>query len=530
MEKQFKLIITKIRSFWDSLSKTLKITLVAGIAIALVLAIAVPVYLNSLPEEEPEYVVLYPTITTEESYTIYTELKNANVDVQMDKDGQTLVKTEQVEIARITLASLGLPKTALSYDTFTSNSGFMTTELEKKTYLLYQLQDRIAATLTHIEGIESAIVTLSVPEDDDYVWSSSVEMSKASVTVGLSRNTVLTPKQVESIKFLVANSVPNLEYENVSVVEASTGIILDDKEVVNEMDTSSLQLEFQRAVEKSMEDKVKTLLSLPYGAENVAVSATVTIDFDKMMQEELTYYPEVDGRGVLEYIENYYSKTTDETTEGIVGEDSNTDIPVYPTIDRNDESLTEAKNVAKYLVSSIKSQIEKNQWTLSSGSIAVVIHGKEDLTYETLDTLTNTIAKAVNLDINNVVVSSFPEENVDVPVIVEPEPKPDYTRVYIIAAIALVLVIIIIAIIVMRNKAREKKIQAQLEAEQAERNALEEEKRKIEEEKNRKMAEAQDESAKMKSTIDTIKSFTAENPQIAASLIKEWLREGDGNG
>lgn len=530
MEKQLKLIIMKVRKFWDSLSKRLKVIMVVGLAAVLVLSIAIPVMLNRANQpKDSDFIVLYPKITSEESYTVYTELKNANLDVKMNEKGETLVKKDQIEIARITLASLGLPKTALSYDTFTSNSGFMTTELEKKTALLYQLQDSIAATLTHIEGVESAIVLLSVPEDNSYVWSSTVEMSKASVTLGLARNTTLVPKQVQAIKYLVANSVPNLEYDNVSVIDASTSVILNDVEITNELDTSSLQLDFQRSVEKNMEDKIKTLLSLPYGAENIAVSATVTIDFDKMVQEELTYYPEMDGHGVLEYIENYYSKTTDDTTEGIVGEDSNTDIPIYPTIDKDDESLTEAKNVAKYLVSSIKNQIEKNQWTLSSGSVAVVIHGTEDLTFETLETLTNTIAKAVNLDVNNVIVSSFPETNVDVPTIVEPEVKPDYTFLIIPGIVVLLIVIIIIAVLVIRNRIRENKIKAQLAAEQAEKDALAAEKRRIEEEKNRKMEEAQDESNKMKTTIETIKTFTADNPQIAASLIKEWLREGEGN-
>ena len=528
MEKQLKLALASITNFWKSLTRRLKIIIMVGLVAVILLAVGVNIYLNTaqLPDG---YSILYRNVSTEEAATIYTSLKSQGYSVIIDDEYNVLVNENEVELARMEMAAVGLPTTALTYDTFTNNSGFLTTELERKSYLIFQLQDRIIATLERIDGIESAAVTLTEGEDDEYAWSSSARGATASVGLTLRYKFSLAPDQVRAIKYLVANSVPNLEYDDVVVIDLGTSILLSDEEILANPDANSneVQLAFQKSYEENMENKIRQLLSPIYGAENVAVAATVQLDFDKMLSEETIYTPSGDqNTGVIDYLEQFVGSTGSTTASGVVGEEDNTDIAIYPTLYDENGDLVEENHVVDYLVSYITTQVEKNQAKLISASISVIIRNDNEMTQELMDALTANVAAAVNLSTSNVIVNSFPKNATDVPIIVEPEPLLDTTTMIIIGIVLVLLIALIIVVLRIRKKARLKRLAEQQAAEDAERAALLAEKERLERERQLLAEQQQEESNKFKGTIDNIKEFAHDNPAIAASLIKEWLREG----
>ena len=527
--ERLKGIWSAITSWWNTLTKRLKIIIISGLVGVILLTIGVNVYLNSakLPAG---YSVLYRNVSTEEATTIYTSLKSQGYSVMIGDDYTIYVDENEVELARFAMASVGLPTSALSYDTFSSNTGFLTTELERKTYLLYQLQDRIQATLARVEGVEGAVVSLTQADENDYAWSSSSTQATASVGLNLRYNFTLEPSQVKAVKYLVARAVPKLSVENVEVFDLNTMVRLSDEEITNATDVNEIQLAFQKSYEENMENKIRKLLIPLYGVDNVAVAATVTLDFDKMISEETVYSPSGDqNTGVIDYLEQYAGQSGDVTASGVVGEEDNTDIAIYPTLYDENGNIVEEKNVVDYLVSYITKQVEKNQAKLIDASVSVIIRNEteEEITAELISALTENVAKAVNLSTADVVVNSFVKNQTSLPVTDDTNKgfEFDWTIIAIIVLAGILIAIIIAVIINARKQVAKRKLAAQQAAEEAERAALIAEKERLEKEKQEILDAQQKESELYKGTIDNIKGFAHDNPQIAASLIKEWLRE-----
>lgn len=186
---------------------------------AVITAIAVTVVINV---NKGNYEVLFPGMSQEENSEIYAVLQSRDVDVKRNADGEVMVKSNQAGDIMLDMSALGYPKTTLPFDIFSDNTGFTTTEFEKKQYLLLNLQDRIERTLKDMSGVKNAIVTLNVPDDGTYVWEEEESSSTGSVSLTLTPGYELSSEKVSAIKNLIADSVPNLLPENVTVVNADT--------------------------------------------------------------------------------------------------------------------------------------------------------------------------------------------------------------------------------------------------------------------------------------------------------------------
>ncbi len=527
MMERIRNVWNTIKNWWLGLTRTIKIIIVAGFA-GIIVAIGLFAYFSNRVVTPEGYSVLYQNVSQEEAATIFSSLRTNGYDVQIDENYTIYVEDSQVELARLAMAAEGLPKTALSYDTFSSNTGFLTTELERETYLLYQLQDRIVATLEMMDGVKQAVVTLSEGETSQYAWSTSSTASKASVLLDLNYNYSMTPAQVKAIKYLVSSSVPNLEYDNVQVANTD-GVLLSDVDYGNSENVNEIQLAFQKSYEENLENKVRKILAPIYGADNVAVSATVELDFDKMLSEETVYTPSGDqNTGVIDYLEQVVGTNKDESASGVVGEEDNTDVAIYPTLYDSDGNIVSESNVVDYLVSYLTKQVEKNQAKLIDASISVVILTDAEMTVEIMDALTKNVSAAVNLETTKVTVNSFPIPKIgEGGEVIDETMTFDLTTVIIIVVVAVLVALLIALILRLRANAKRRKAEAIRAAEEAELAAIQAEKERIEREKQEAMEAQQAESAAFKGTIDNIKQFASENPTIAAGLIKEWLREGE---
>ena len=231
----------------------------------------------------------------------------------------------------IEMSELGYPKTALPFDIFSDNMGFTTTEFEKRQYLLMNLQDRLERTLKDMTGIKNAIVTLNVPDESAFVWEDEDSGSTGSVSLTLMPSYDLSPEKVSAIKNLVADSVPRLAPERVTVVNAETmqEMVSDD---IGNTAYGLNRLDFEAKVEERLQNKIKNVLTLAYSPDKIRVSATVVIDYDKMITENLEYEPQENGQGVVDHYRESRGVAGGQIgAGGIAGEENNTDIPAYGT-------------------------------------------------------------------------------------------------------------------------------------------------------------------------------------------------------
>lgn len=519
-----------------SKEKKILIGVLAGIV---VLAIGLTVALNM---NNQSYEVLFPGMSREENTEVLAVLQSRFVETKRNAEGEVMVPSEQLGDIMLEMSSLGYPKTTLPFNIFSDNTGFTTTEFEKKQYLLLNLQDRMERTLNNMQGIKKAIVTLNVPDESNYVWDENESGSTGSVSLNLLPGFTLTPEKVTAIKSLVANSVPRLTTDKVTVVNSDTM----EELAANEGEDSSYygldRLDFESKVEKKLEDKISNVMSLGYPAEQFRVSATVVIDYDKMLTENLKYVPSEDNKGVQEHFEENRDLTDKEAKAAgsVAGEENNTDVPTYTNGDNTgaDKTTGDYSRSEDYLVSYIKKQIEKDNVKLQKATVAITVNDS-NLTDAKRQELINSASKAANIDPADIVVTSF--QQIQETKQTEPAAKPEEPesifnnlddRIVIGAGVAAVLLIVLLLCLLVRRRKKISKEEDEIfkealavsldpetiadgtdSAERAEEDAVQ---------------NTINQEVKLnKAPTEEVRSFAKSNPEIVAAMLSSWLKEDE---
>jgi len=546
----------KVKTYFKDMPKKKRTIWIAAAAAIIVAAIILTVSLNSTPKTK--YVSLYENLSTTEASDIYQALIDMGADVKVGTKTQIMVPQNEYDIWLLKLAAKGYPKSALSYDVYSSHSSMTTTESDKAQWLNYQLQDRIQATLERLDCVESATVTISIPQTSDYVWETAEnqEKSTASVLLSLKKDTKITGEQVSAIKNLVAAAVPKMAADQVKVVDASTMLELTATSGSSNAAANETGLDFELMVQKQIEDNVVRLLSKRYGTDGVVAVAKVTIDYDKMMTESYQVNPnDTDPKnGIATHKEGEYGINGNEAADKIVGEENNTDVPTYGYTSPNTEGgLTDYKWNNDYDYSYIKKQIESGNAILKRATVSVMVNDPS-LTAAIKEDVTNLVSGATDIPTNLIFVSAFQMPAVTTsPTMGGKDTTNNQTNtaapgkttgsinwadlnflslplwMYIAAAVA-ILVLLILVLVLVKKKKNKKANAERLQAEDEERARLEEQKRQQAEIENYKhnlenMAKG-DIDPKNEAILEDVRSFAKENPQVTANLIRSWMKEG----
>lgn len=536
-QKSIKEHIVTVKTYIVEMPKKKKIIFGSILAGVILLAILLTIFIN---RGKSKYCVLYADMDPTEASSVYQTLQSMGTDVQLNNKGEVMVPVKEYDSLLLQLAAQGYPQTALTYDIFSSHSGLTATESEKQTWLLYELQNRIQNTLTRLSGVQSSVVTINLPSQSEYVWQQATtdQTATASVLLTLQNGASLSGDQVTSIKNLVAKGVPRLSPENVSIINAATMLELLGSDVEGSTTlTEEQKFELERTIRNRIEQSAVRILSPRYGADGVVAVASVTIDFDKMMTERMELLERADpnsGGYVTKFIEDW--GTNGQTTVGgLVGEEDNTDIPTYPY--QNGEAINNSNDYhreVRYDYGYLKTQVERGNAVLDRATVSVMV--KEDnLTDLRREELIGIVASATDIDVDNIFVAAFnaASENPENPGDDRPTGIFDFSKiplwVYLVAGGVLLLIIALIIIIVlirrrMRRVAEEKekeKERAVQESEQQLKDEIEQYKRQLTDAARGSMDPKDD------AIVSEVREFAQSNPEIAANLLRNWLKEDD---
>ena len=122
----FKESTDKVKTYFKDMPKKKRTVTIAVAAAVVLVAIILTISLNSATKTK--YVSLYSDLSTTEASDIYQALVDMGADVKVGTNTQILVPENEYDIWLLKLAAKGYPKTALSYDVFSSHSSMTTTE------------------------------------------------------------------------------------------------------------------------------------------------------------------------------------------------------------------------------------------------------------------------------------------------------------------------------------------------------------------------------------------------------------------
>lgn len=543
MQEKVKGFLNKGKQLWTGAKKRTKILAAAVLVVAAGAIVAVVVASQNQP---------YATLFTELSQTDMTAItsyltENGVSDFRIVEDDTIMVPADQEVQLKAQLVSQGYVNSgyAYNYSTYLDNVSALTTESERQQLALYELNDSTSAVIRSMEGVKDATVRFTPGEDNTYVLDSgNVVEASAYVKVTMKDGVPLSDTMADGIRNLVGSAIQGLKVENVTIVDSYGNTYAPDDGLGDLEDSAALKLRLEEQVNNTLEKKIMSVLEPVYGAENVSVSVNSIVDVDKVYTDSTNYSTEdwaadgsTNGEGIIgqKIWENRLEADENGTAGGTVGTDTNADIPTYPENEGEMEpgnGVVSSTGQTNFLVDEENKQVQRVGGTIADVMVSVTINeavsGGVDV-----DDLYPHVARAAGI--------TTADQMEKVHILIAPFNTGDNTPVdtdedtttedgllvdswILYAALGgLVLFVLILVLVLLLIRRHRRKKAAALAAEMEQPAEMLQEAAPTPE--GADIMEMQTEKS-MELRKD-VRKFAEENPEIAAQMVRNWLKEGE---
>lgn len=530
MPEQVQKILSRILEWWKKFStkqKALLISIAATIILALVIL--------SVIVSRPTMVTLITCEDTAKAGEVKQLLDDNSVAYELSQDGLTFsVDEKDNSTASILLGTNGIPTDGFGIDDV-FNGGFSSTEADKnKRYKLY-LEERFADQLESLSNVESASVTIDPPTDDGTIIARNQETYAAVV---LTLNEEMSDEQAAGLAKYIATQVGNSTTDNIVILDSSSNLLFSGGDSDSNMGTASTQFSLKSKVENQVRSKVKDILVGSGLYNHAEVSPEIDIDFDERSEATHEYYaPDGQENGMIDQIKEYEADSvgggaaapgTDsngDTTTYVIEDESYTSSTVTDTTTdyQNNERITESKSnggTINYDTSSIAAAVKT--YTVYSEDVLRASGALDNMTFEEYIAANSTPTReTVDQEYYNMIsnATGIPVDNITIVATNEPvfqystggRTWSDYFQI-----IVAVLIFLLLGYVVFRSTRKEKT--PEMEPELSVESLLESTKENQDELADIGYAEKSE-------TRVLIEKFVEENPEAAASLLRNWLNE-----
>ncbi|WP_459618406.1 flagellar basal-body MS-ring/collar protein FliF [Bordetella sp. 2513F-2] len=261
--------------------------LLIGAAAALVAIIAAV----AMWSREPDYKVLFSNLDDRDGGAIVAALGQMNVPYRFSDNGAALlVPSDKVYDTRMQLASQGLPRGGSVGFELLDNTRFGASQFSEQINYQRGLEGELARSIEAMNTVQRARVHLAIPRQSLFVRER--QAPTASVLLNLYPGRSLSSAQVAAISWLVASSVPELNADNVSIVDQNGRLLSAPLGEGRGMDAD--QLRYVREVEQRTVERILTILNPLVGPGNVHAQASAELDFAQREETAEIYRPNQD--------------------------------------------------------------------------------------------------------------------------------------------------------------------------------------------------------------------------------------------
>lgn len=539
----------KMKAYWgklrEVLSKVSKKVYIAATVVLVVVAAVIVIVLNNKP-----YEVLVTGVSSNEASSVLGYLESMGVtDYKVENSDTILVPKSKVDSLKGRILMAGYPQTGYAYSTYFDNIGSLSTESERNSAYLMYLQESMSNVIRTFENVKDATVLISPGEDRGYVLDSgNIVEASATVTVTMAGAAKLSSEQVTAIRNLVAHGVQGLEIDSVAICD-TVGNNYSANASAEAGDSSALKLLLEEEYENKIRTEVMKAVSAFFGEENVRVSVNCVVELSqRRVNSRDVQLPEwaadgsTNGKGLIgsQIYEYYVERPDEETVGGLVGSETNSDIPEY--VERTaDPDGTEialgGSGQTDYDNPFTETEAVYTAGYLTDCSIAVSINAAAG--YVNTEEMRRHIARASGITgtvdevtgeeylADKISIVSMEFYNPDDPTGNAVEDPVVPLWVLIAAAGGFTLFIVLLLLIVMIRRKRKKK------AEAAQRKELDEILAAAGLAETSATTGADVMSLQTEKSMElrkSIRSFANDNPEIAAQMVRNWLRGGEADG
>ena len=403
MNQNLSKLFAQLRDIWGQLGATQRLN-VAAATFVLVAGLCVLAFWSS----RADYGLLYGGLSDAEAAKVIAALDDAKVPYKTGTGGGSiLVPADKVYQMRMQLAGRGIPSgDGVGFEIF-DKANFGISDFVQRANYSRAIEGELARTISQIDEVESARVMIVMPENRLLLDKDTYPT--ASVFVHVRGNSQLEQQSINSIRFLVANSVEGLKPNHVSVVDNLGNVLSENSDDDSLTGLTSTQLVARRNLEQYLAKKAQDMLDKVLGPGQAIVRVSADINYDTLTRSDVKYDP--DSQVIQTQTkddQNTDSSTTSSTTPvGIAGNTSTNSaeagpVPVNNTQNRNTTSTIE------YDINKTTSDLVETAGGIkrltASVSIAAQVQGTGDArkvvprTPEEIEKLRSVVASAVGID------------------------------------------------------------------------------------------------------------------------------------
>ncbi|WP_136659730.1 flagellar basal-body MS-ring/collar protein FliF [Nitratireductor sp. XY-223] len=346
---------------------TSRLLALAGTGVLAVALIAVAaMFLN-----RPSYETLYVGLEGSDSNQIAIALGEMGIPFEVSSDGGTIgVPAGMTGRARMTLAERGLPNSSTSgYELFDNVGSLGLTSFMQEVTRVRALEGEIARTIRSINGISAARVHIVMPDRGSF--RRGEQKPSASVMVRAIGND--GQRAAQSIRHLVASSVPGLSVDDVTVLDSTGQLLASGDDFSNS--TMNRSLNIVQTVESEIVSNIDKALAPFLGIDNFRASVRANINTDTQQIQETVFDPDSRvERSVRVTRENKASNSSETNAPATVEQNLPTEQVQSSGGPQSSESNERKEEQTNYEINSRTIATVRNSYSIERLSIAVVIN------------------------------------------------------------------------------------------------------------------------------------------------------------
>lgn len=523
MEK-LKAMVTDIKSGWEKTDKKKRVTL-----ISIVTTITIVLFMLIYFVQKTEYKVLFSELEEADAGAIVEDLESKGMDYKLEDNGSTiLIDKKLVDNYRIELAVNGpMPSTSTGFEIFDSTS-MMATDEDRAIMYQRAVSGELERGINSLHQIKASKVLLNLPESSVFQNPNFQREATASVILEMNNNQMINQATVQGIAALVSGAVENLPQGNVEIVD-TTGRLLSTSVGDSYNMNTDIVSEHQRIknmIERDLEQKVITLLAPVYGIESVQVSVNTELNFDAIEREIVEYEDEGSIRSQTESVFGNAALAAEVQSGSL---DDNGVIEFDEDAEDDQSSYEHATN---YELNTTSSRIVEAPGAIERLTASVIILDNPRNQTAVQNLVKNALGTNNNRDndfTDSVEIEYFPisDDSNESLVISNPEFLDMILEwlqeygLYLLIGLILFILILILFRVVRKRSNQEDELELEYEIPKVEESPEVPEEVLFDKETEEKMRRNQLSNEKE----DMIREQTKENPELAAELIKIWLKE-----
>lgn len=271
---------TQVVAIWKRWDASQRI----GFAIAALLCLIGVGLIGSWATQQ-EFVALDRNLSIQESNEIISALESEGIEFQQNQAGSmVLVPVGQLADAR---RAAGQYLSPAAVEEGPSIGGMWMDPDEKKSLSQRAQERRLAASITRMRSIKTAIVHISQGHDSPFLREQ--KPAKASVVLELVPGGMFGGTDAQAIISLVSHSVQNLTEDNTMIVD-TTGRVLSSSG--QPMADIAGQLAFRKQLETHLSQKARSTLAPLLGYNKASVQVFADLDFTEKTTARKSFDPD----------------------------------------------------------------------------------------------------------------------------------------------------------------------------------------------------------------------------------------------